>query len=97
MSSYFSGRVASASKWVLWEFQTAQVKPGLNAILPMPLEDPAIVPLPPGMATGPGITILSILESDLRFSANATQLRHVIRRPQITAEDIAEARRGGFP
>jgi len=28
-------------------FQTAQVKPGLNAILPMPLEDRAIAPLPP--------------------------------------------------
>jgi hypothetical protein len=37
---------------VLWEFQTAQVKPGLNAILPMPLEDPAIAPLPPGDGYG---------------------------------------------
>lgn len=44
----FWSRNASASKWVLWEFQTAQVKPGLNAILPMPLEDPAIAPPPPG-------------------------------------------------
>ena len=44
----FWSRNASASKWVLWEFQTAQVKPGLNAILPMPLEDPAIAPPPAG-------------------------------------------------
>jgi hypothetical protein len=44
----FWSRNASASKWVLWEFQTAQVRPGLNAILPMPLEDPAIAPPPPG-------------------------------------------------
>ncbi|MGH7855431.1 MAG: toll/interleukin-1 receptor domain-containing protein [Candidatus Binatia bacterium] len=44
----FWSRNASASKWVLWEFQTAQVKPGMNAILPMPLEDPAIAPPPPG-------------------------------------------------
>jgi hypothetical protein len=44
----FWSRNASASKWVLWEFETARVKPGLNAILPMPLEDPAIAPPPPG-------------------------------------------------
>jgi hypothetical protein len=44
----FWSRNASSSKWVLWEFETAQVKPGLNAILPMPLEDPAIAPPPPG-------------------------------------------------
>lgn len=44
----FWSRNASASKWVLWEFETAQLKPGLNAILPMPLEDPAIAPPPPG-------------------------------------------------
>ena len=44
----FWSRNASASKWVLWEFETAQVKPGLNSILPMPLEDPAIAPPPPG-------------------------------------------------
>ena len=44
----FWSRNAKASKWVLWEFETAQVKPGLNAILPMPLEDPAIAPPPPG-------------------------------------------------
>jgi hypothetical protein len=44
----FWSRNANASKWVLWEFETAQVKPGLNAILPMPLEDPAIAPPPPG-------------------------------------------------
>jgi TIR domain-containing protein len=44
----FWSRNASASKWVLWEFQTAQIKPGMNAILPMPIEDPAIAPPPPG-------------------------------------------------
>lgn len=44
----FWSRNANASRWVLWEFETAQVKPGLNAILPMPLEDPAIAPPPPG-------------------------------------------------
>jgi TIR domain len=44
----FWSRNANASQWVLWEFETAQVKPGLNAILPMPLEDPAIAPAPPG-------------------------------------------------
>ncbi len=44
----FWSRNASASEWVLWEFQTAQAKPGLNAILPMPLEDPAIAPPPRG-------------------------------------------------
>jgi len=44
----FWSRNANASKWVLWEFETARVKPGLNAILPMPLEDPAIAPPPPG-------------------------------------------------
>src|SRR5262245_2186565 len=35
-------------KVVLWEFETVQVKPGLNAILPMPLEDPTLAPPPPG-------------------------------------------------
>ena len=44
----FWSRNASASKWVLWEFERAQVKPGLNAILPIPLEDPAIAPPPAG-------------------------------------------------
>jgi hypothetical protein len=44
----FWSRNARASTWVLWEFETARVKPGLNAILPMPLEDPKLVPPPPG-------------------------------------------------
>lgn len=44
----FWSRNASGSKWVLWEFETARTKKGLNAILPMPLEDPAIAPPPPG-------------------------------------------------
>ena len=44
----FWSRNARASKWVLWEFETARVKPGLNAILPMPLKDPTLAPLPPG-------------------------------------------------
>jgi hypothetical protein len=44
----FWSRHASASEWVRWEFERAKEKPGINAILPMPLEDPAIVPPPPG-------------------------------------------------
>lgn len=44
----FWSRNASVSKWVLWEFETAKLKPGVNGILPMPLEDPAIAPPPPG-------------------------------------------------
>jgi len=44
----FWSRNASASKWVLWEFETARDKHGLDGILPLPLEDPAIAPPPPG-------------------------------------------------
>ena len=44
----FWSRNASASKWVLWEFETARNRRGLNGILPIPLEDPAIAPPPPG-------------------------------------------------
>ncbi|MGB7948609.1 MAG: toll/interleukin-1 receptor domain-containing protein, partial [Candidatus Binatia bacterium] len=35
----FWSRHARDSKWVLWEFETACLKPGMDAILPMPLED----------------------------------------------------------
>jgi hypothetical protein len=42
----FWSRNARASQWVHWEFETARVKPGMNAILPMPLEDPSLA-LPP--------------------------------------------------
>jgi hypothetical protein len=44
----FWSRHARDSKWVLWEFETARAKRGMNAILPMPLEDPALAPPPPG-------------------------------------------------
>jgi hypothetical protein len=44
----FWSRHARDSKWVLWEFETARVKRGMDAILPMPLEDPAVAPPPPG-------------------------------------------------
>lgn len=44
----FWSRNAQASRWVRWELDTARAKPGLDAILPMPLEDPAIAPPPPG-------------------------------------------------
>ncbi len=45
----FWSRNANASKRVLGEFQIAQVKPGLNTILPMSLEDAAVAPPPPGI------------------------------------------------
>lgn len=44
----FWSRNAMASQWVRWELDTARAKPGLDAILPMPLEDPALAPPPPG-------------------------------------------------
>jgi hypothetical protein len=44
----FWSRNAGASKWVLWEFETARSRHGLKGILPIPLEDPAIAPPPPG-------------------------------------------------
>jgi hypothetical protein len=44
----FWSRHARDSKWVLWEFETACLKPGMDAILPMPLEDPSLAPPPPG-------------------------------------------------
>ena len=46
----FWSRNAAASPWVQWEYQTARDTRGLNAILPMPLEDPAIAPPPPELA-----------------------------------------------
>jgi hypothetical protein len=46
----FWSRNAAASPWVKWEYQTARDTRGLNAILPMPLEDPAIAPPPPELA-----------------------------------------------
>jgi hypothetical protein len=42
----FWSRNAAASRWVRWEYQTARDTRGLDAILPMPLEDPAIAPPP---------------------------------------------------
>ncbi len=44
----FWSRNARQSKWVLWEYETARAKHGLKAVLPMPLEDPAIAPPPAG-------------------------------------------------
>jgi hypothetical protein len=35
----FWSRHARDSRWVLWEFETARAKRGMDAILPMPLED----------------------------------------------------------
>lgn len=46
----FWSRNAIASPWVQWELQTARAKKGLDAILPMPLEDPAIATPPPDFA-----------------------------------------------
>jgi serine/threonine protein kinase len=46
---FWSGN-ASKSKWVLWELQTALRSKPRDAILPMPLEDPALAPPPPELA-----------------------------------------------
>lgn len=46
----FWSRNAAASKWVNWEYETARKAKGLDAIVAMPLEDPAIVPPPPEFA-----------------------------------------------
>ena len=46
----FWSRSAAASPWVKWEYQTARDTRGLDAILPMPLEDPAIAPPPAELA-----------------------------------------------
>jgi hypothetical protein len=46
----FWSRNASASKWVQWEYDTARADKGLDAVIPMPLEDPAIAAPPPEFA-----------------------------------------------
>jgi hypothetical protein len=46
----FWSRHASASPWVHWEYDTARKAHGLDAVLPMPLEDPRIAPPPPEFA-----------------------------------------------
>jgi len=46
----FWSRQAALSPWVRWEYTTALQCKGLGAILPMPLEDPAIAPPPPELA-----------------------------------------------
>ena len=46
----FWSRQAAMSPWVRWEYTTALQRKGLAAILPMPLEDPAIAPPPPELA-----------------------------------------------
>jgi hypothetical protein len=43
----FWSRNAAGSNWVRWEFETALATKPRDAILPMPLEDPAIAPPPP--------------------------------------------------
>ena len=42
----FWSRNAANSQWVRWEYGTARDKKGMDAILPMPLEDPQIAPPP---------------------------------------------------
>jgi hypothetical protein len=73
----FWSRNASASKWVLWEFETARARKGLDAILPMPLEDPSIAPPPPGfeethlrdrfMIAGYGLKKIAEVKKDTSF------------------------------
>ena len=46
----FWSRKAALSPWVRWEYTTALQRKGVQAILPMPLEDPAIAPPPPELA-----------------------------------------------
>lgn len=46
----FWSRNAAASQWVQWEYETARDTRGPDAILPMPLEDPAIAPPPADLA-----------------------------------------------
>jgi hypothetical protein len=43
----FWSRNAASSTWVRWELQTALATRPRDAILPMPLEDPALAPPPP--------------------------------------------------
>jgi hypothetical protein len=46
----FWSRQAAQSPWVKWEYTTALSEKNFAAILPMPLEDPAIAPPPPEFA-----------------------------------------------
>jgi hypothetical protein len=46
----FWSRRAAASPWVRWEFETAVAQKQAEAILPMPIEDPAVAPLPPELS-----------------------------------------------
>lgn len=46
----FWSRHAAASSWVRWEIDTALANKPPQAILPMPLEDPALAPPPPELA-----------------------------------------------
>jgi len=43
----FWSRSAAASPWCQWELDTARTAKGLQAVIPMPLEDPKIAPPPP--------------------------------------------------
>jgi hypothetical protein len=46
----FWSRRAAQSRWVRWEFDVARAGKGLDAVIPMPLEDPALAPPPPELA-----------------------------------------------
>lgn len=46
----FWSRRAAASPWVRWELDTARRGKAPEALIPMPLEDPAIAPPPPELA-----------------------------------------------
>ncbi|MCW5666572.1 MAG: TIR domain-containing protein [Piscinibacter sp.] len=46
----FWSRHAATSPWVRWELETALAHKALEAILPLPLEDPALAPPPPELA-----------------------------------------------
>ncbi|MFO1326141.1 MAG: TIR domain-containing protein [Rubrivivax sp.] len=46
----FWSRRAAASPWVRWELDTARRGKAPQALIPMPLEDPAIAPPPPELA-----------------------------------------------
>lgn len=46
----FWSRQAARSAWVRWEFDVALDGKGLDAVIPMPLEDPSLAPPPPELA-----------------------------------------------
>jgi hypothetical protein len=46
----FWSRNAAASSWVRWELDTALRRKPIEAIVPMPIEDPALAPPPEQLA-----------------------------------------------